>query len=127
MKHETKIVGGVTILFLSLFIALAAAITSLVLINRVNETAQDLIQLRKEGNTAICVASNVSRLAIRTAIKDSLLALVPPGTTLTDVQKATIARYNEKVDSLLPYRDCSPEGIEEFLKNVPPDPALEKP
>lgn len=138
MNQAHKIIAAVTMLFLAITIALAAGIASLVLISKVDRVSQnnsdsvdrvaaiteELVRLRKENNEATCVATNVSRASIRDTVKDSLLALVPPGTALTADQQLRIDAYNERVDRGLPFRDCSPEGIEAYLSNQPPDPAV---
>lgn len=141
MTRSTKILILVTVSFIFVVISLGAGVTSLVLYQRVNRISQEnqeaiakvealaleLAQLRKEANTANCIAANVGRDAVREAVKDSLLALVPVGTVLDADQKARIALYNERVDAGLPFRDCSVAGIEKFLSVQPPDPALESP
>lgn len=138
MDHPNRVLIAVITLFVVLVVSLGAGITSLVLINRVqsisekNEdsiartdiVAKDLIRLKSESDIANCVAANVGRAAVRNALKDSLLALVDPKVTLTPEQEARILLYNERVDSGLPFRDCSKKGIEIFLENQPPDPAL---
>lgn len=125
--HTNRIAIAVLVLFVALVIALGAGITALVLIGRVENVTQDLVRIRQENNVANCIAANVGRDAVRRAVEDSLLALVPAGTTLTPEQEARIELYNVRVETGLPFRDCSPEGIEAFLKNQPPDPALSGP
>lgn len=78
---------------------------------------------RKALELSNCIASNVRSLAIRTAIKDSLVALVPPGAVLTEAQQAQVAAYNATVDAQLPYRDCSPDAITFYIEHPPADPA----
>lgn len=133
-----KILIAVIVLFLALILAIAASGYSLVLserlgnITRENQTAiehieiltVELAQLKKDGDKASCIAANVGRAAIRETVKDSLLALVPAGTVLDDEQELRIVLYNERVDAGLPFRDCSPTGIEAWLLDQPPDPAL---
>lgn len=138
MSRVHTILIGVAVLFFTLIIALLAGVSSLVLIERVdkgadknresieeiNKLTDELLRLRSESNKAICVSTNVTRASTREAIKDSLLELVPDDTPLTADQEARINVYNQSVDSHLPFRDCSEEGIEAFLANRQPDPAL---
>lgn len=141
MDHGNKILIGVIVLFVSLVVAMGSGITALILFNdvkeisnknkesieRIDNLADELAKLQIESNVASCVAANVARNSVREAVKDSLLALVDPETPLTPEQEVRIELYNERVDSGLPYRDCSLKGIETFLENPPPDPALEEP
>lgn len=136
-----KILIAVIVLFVSLIIAVGASTYSLILserlgnltqenqeaIARIEALAAELAQLKKETDKATCIAANVAREAVRETIKDSLLALVPAGTVLDEEQELRIALYNERVDDGLPFRDCSPSGIEAWLQHQPPDPALELP
>lgn len=141
MINYNKILVGVVGLFVALVLSLGASVTSLVLIQRIDKVSEEnhesiertdkvaaeLVRLREENLIATCVAANVARDAVRETIKDSLLALVDPETPLTEAQKLRIELYNERVNTGLPFRDCSPEGIEAFLENQPPDPALSLP
>lgn len=141
MSRFHGILLGVAVLFFSLLIALGAGVTSLILIERVDRAGvkdreaieridtltTELSRLRIETNEANCISTNVTRDSIRDTIKDSLLALVPKDTKLTEEQEARIELYNKRVDAGLPFRDCSPEGIKAFLEGNQPDPALEIP
>ena len=73
-----------------------------------------------------CIAYNVRSQSLREALKQSLVALVRPGTVLTDDQKAQIAAYDAAVDVQLPFRDCSPEAIQYYIDHPPADPAIEE-
>lgn len=125
MDHTRTIQTGVSVVFIALLIALGAGVGALVGLARVSHVTNELVQLRNETNVATCISSNVSRLAIRNDMKKSLVALVPPGTVLTADQQLQLDAYNKSVDDGLPFRDCSPEGIKDFLEHQPPDPALE--
>lgn len=78
---------------------------------------------RKERSVGSCIQANVAIQKQREAMVTSLLALVPEGTVLRPDQQASIDRYRAAVAVQLPYRDCSPAGIEAFLRNPPTDPA----
>lgn len=141
MSRFHLILSAVAILFFSLILALGAGIVSLILIDRVDRASEknheaieridtlttELSRLRIETNKANCISTNVTRKSFRETIKDSLLALVPEDIPLTADQQARIELYNERVDKGLPFRDCSPEGIEKFLEANQPDPALDLP
>ena len=77
---------------------------------------------QQEVRVASCIQFNAQRNEVRAAVKDALLALVPPGTPLSETQQETVRRYNAEVDNKLPYRDCSPAGITEYFKKPPTDP-----
>lgn len=81
---------------------------------------------RQQQLVSACIQFNAQRFEVRTAVKDALVALVPPGQPLTEAQQATAARYGAEVDEKLPYRDCSPAGLERYFKNPPVDPAVGK-
>lgn len=70
---------------------------------------------------AACSQSNAQRAEIRDAMKLALASLAPP--TLTEQQRASLDTYNKSVDLRLPYRDCSPAGIDAYFKSPPKDPA----
>lgn len=96
-----------------------------------HDTANDVRDLQEQyqadsaqARLSGCIQYNVQRFEIRVAVKDALLALAPPGTPLSDSQKATLERYNGEVDAKLPYRDCSPAGLEQYFKRPPEDPAV---
>lgn len=138
MTSFNKILVAIVLLFLTLVVAVSASVYSLVLngrltrvtaenqkaIERIESLTLELAQLKKDAEVANCVATNISRAAIRQTFKDSLLELVPAGTILDAEQKLRVALYNDRVDRGLPFRDCSPAGIELWIQNQPPDPAL---
>lgn len=90
---------------------------------RALDTADDINESRSSQIISSCINFNSQREEIRLAIKKSLLALLPTGTTPTPAQEAIIAKYNDEVDAQLPYRDCSPAGIEKYFEQPPRDPA----
>lgn len=80
-------------------------------------------QIRDEARIVTCVQENVGILNTRVAISDSIVALVPPGEVLTFEQEQRVAAYSARVTELLPFRDCSDEGIESYYDHLPEDPA----
>lgn len=92
-------------------------------------TDQVLILTQANAETArdfaivSCTSNNILVMQIRSAIKDSLLALAPKGMELTPEQLEIVAAYNAKVDAGLQFRDCSDAGIDTFIDNPPKDPA----
>lgn len=92
--------------------------------------ARDLQQEyeRDQANNRVsaCIQFNAQRNEIRQALKDALIALAPPDRPLTPTQQATVDRYAAEVDLKLPYRDCSPAGLEAYFKAPPADPAENK-
>jgi hypothetical protein len=92
-------------------------------------TAHDLDQLVEtrqrettEARISSCVQFNVQRAETRAAMKLALGSLVP--TTATEQQRLALETYGKSVDLGLPYRNCSPEGIEAYFKSPPKDPAI---
>lgn len=79
---------------------------------------------RKDRTLGSCVQWNANqrntREAIINGLVDTFRPLVTPGKEAQLEQFAAALRTN--VEKQLPYRDCSPDGIEAFLRNPPPDP-----
>ncbi len=71
-----------------------------------------------------CIQFNAQRAEIRAALKDSLVTLVPDPAAISENQRAQLDRYSTSVDAKLPFRDCTPSGLEQYFKNPPADPAL---
>lgn len=80
-------------------------------------------QVRDEARVVTCVQENVGILNTRVAISESIVALAPAGTALTFEQEQRVAAYADRVTELLPFRDCSEEGIESYYEHLPMDPA----
>lgn len=99
---------------------------SLALVKQVQTLTEQINSDRKVNTTGSCIQENARMARMRSALKKSLLALVPQGTTPTEAQQKTITAYNTVVDAELFYRDCSDAGIAEYLKNPPADPAFTK-
>lgn len=72
-----------------------------------------------------CVQFNVKQDADRDAIVQGIVASLRESFP-SERTEAFVMTFEPKlranVERLLPYRDCSPAGIEEFLKHPPPDP-----
>lgn len=80
---------------------------------------------RAENTIGACVQFNVQQAKNRSAIADGLVNAFKPLVTSASGQAGldTLStNLHAQVDALLPFRDCSPTGIDEFLKNPPPDP-----
>lgn len=81
---------------------------------------------QQEARRGSCVQFNVDqqnkREAITGGIVEALRKLIttPEGSAFVDELEPVL---RESVTSKLPYRDCSPAGIEAFLKKPPSDPA----
>lgn len=87
----------------------------------VEAQAQD----RQENTIGSCIRSNVQTQNTRIAIADSVIQSLTPLVTTTNGQEFVdnfSRNLHAQVEALLPYRNCSAEGIREFLKNPPPDP-----
>lgn len=119
-KADSRAKVGICIGLVGVALVIAAIWLSLVTREDANDRADETARARVSS----CAQFNVQRNEIRTAIKDALLALAPPGVPLTETQQATVARYAREVDAKLPYRDCSPAGIDAYFKAPPSDPAL---
>lgn len=102
---------------------LLAAIMAISFGVRADDRADRAERDRQERTVAACVQANVTLQSIRSALVKSIIALVPPGTTLTAAQLATIDAYTVAAARELPYRDCSPEGLATYYKNPPKNPA----
>lgn len=71
-----------------------------------------------------CVSFNINQSNVREAITVSIVDAFRPFTT-ADKQSQLDAFgvvLRDKVEKLLPYRDCSPAGIQQSIANPPPDP-----
>lgn len=81
---------------------------------------------RKANKVGSCIQFNINQENTREAIINGLVntfrPLVQPGRE-ADFEKFAKS-LRENVEGLLPYRDCSDDGIERFLKNPPVDPAV---
>lgn len=69
-----------------------------------------------------CVQVNVRRAEVREALKLSVLTLAGDPEHLTEREKQITDSYDARVDSELPFRDCSAPGITEYYREPPADP-----
>lgn len=90
-------------------------------------TADDIEISRREASTSSCIQQNVQTFRTRSALVAGVSVLAQP----TDPPRSHAAQervdefvrtYTDSVEQKLPYRDCSPEGIKNYLKSPPPDP-----
>lgn len=113
----------VTVVMLVVALLVGLGVGGLLYTRRVHDQTATNTRKRHELELSNCIAANVRSQALRLALKDSLVTLIPPDMALTDDQKARIAAYNTTVDARLPFRDCSPEAIDDYLAHPPVDPA----
>lgn len=88
-----------------------------------NDNAEQIEADRAQALSSGCIQYNVQRAQTRAALKLSLRALAPPG-DLTPAQQAALDGYGRAVDEQLPFRDCSPAGIDAYYREPPKDPAV---
>lgn len=86
-------------------------------------TAEDVADARREAQVGSCIQANVTTERSREALVNGLLAILPPGQEPTEKQQEIVDRYTKQVEEALPFRSCSPAGIEAYLRNPPADPA----
>lgn len=102
--------------------AKAAAATAQAAVDQANADRAD----RSRGS---CIQFNVQQKATRAAnvqlLVEGFRPFVQPG------DEAKLAQFQAGLESIAqvawPYRDCSPAGIDDFLKNPPVDPATQPP
>lgn len=91
------------------------------------DTADEIERSRREVSVSSCVQQNVQTSRTREALVAGVSVLAQP----TDPPRSPAAQqrvdefvrtYTDSVEQKLPYRDCSKEGITNYLKNPPPDP-----
>lgn len=90
-------------------------------------TAKDIVAARSEARVSSCVQQNITTERQRSALVGALLTFVPAGQTLTPSQQTAVDRYSAEVQRQLPFRDCTPTGIDAYLSAPPPDPAVNPP
>jgi hypothetical protein len=88
------------------------------------DAIHDANELRDEILLISCVQDNVSTQKDRDALVGSLITLADDPNKLTTEEQALVDAYSKRVEELLPFRDCSEDGIEAYYNNLPPDPAL---
>ena len=75
-----------------------------------------------DARTAACVQSNWQLLKVYVKQINGVEAIFADPDNPTPREREFLDAYAKATAP--EYRDCSPEGIEEFLNNPPPDPAL---
>jgi hypothetical protein len=96
------------------------------------DTAQQFEAERRERALGACVQDNVSIERARVASVEStvefahVLGIVDDPDNLTPEQEAGRDQIAARMELVLPFRDCSSDGIDQYLDDPPPDPALEE-
>lgn len=90
-------------------------------------TADDIEVSRQEAGVSSCVQANVQMERTRAALVAGVSVLAqpsdPPRSAAAQERIDEFVRtYTASVEQKLPFRDCSREGIANYLKNPPPDP-----
>lgn len=104
-------------------VGVAVGVTAWGVADDVRELSADRQRETVEVRTSACVQFNVQRNEVRSTMKLALTSLAPPEAARTEAQRASLEVYSKAVDLGLPYRDCSPQGIEAYFKSPPKDPA----
>ncbi len=104
-------------------IGITVAIFALFIAADVHDLQRSVAADSASARVASCVQFNVQREQTRAAMKLALASLAPPAANQTDQQRTALETYSKAVDLGLPYRDCSPAGIEAYFQSPPKDPA----
>lgn len=93
--------------------------------DKANDAVAQVQTERNEAATATCIRFNIGQRNTREAIVQGITQAFQPLVAAGDQHKLDdfSAALRASVTTLLPYRDCSPAGIDAFAKNPPPDPA----
>ncbi len=87
------------------------------------ERIADIEQVREDQQIAACIQTNVLLLGARNAIIGGADGLLAISSQFTPEQiKIIHDTYAAAVIAQLPFRDCTPFGIADFLNHPPPDP-----
>jgi hypothetical protein len=111
--------AALVVAVLGVAVGAAGAITA----NDVSEQTAAIREVRETSRVGACIQANVLIAQTRAALKASLLALAPDPANLTERQQQLIDAYNASVDLQLPFRDCTPAGIDAYYEAPPADPA----
>lgn len=141
-KKVVRATIAVTIALTGLVFALIGDVVAVVVAVDSHNTADRVSQIvasseidRAQAREAACIQSNKTIEALRGAIPSALLAFVPNPehladgallATLTPEQRKAFDGYAAKTAAQLQFRDCSTNGIAEYYRNPPRDPALPK-
>ena len=85
--------------------------------------AQEIQATRAEARISSCIQANVATKGNRDSLISAIVVFANDPTDLTPKEQAVLAAYTDKVETALPYRDCSPSGIVNYYENPPSDPA----
>lgn len=87
------------------------------------DVAHDIVSNRTEARISSCIQTNVGIAGNREALISSILVFAQDPSHLNPQEQAIADAYRTVVESKLPYRDCSPAGIEIYYEDPPSDPA----
>lgn len=88
-------------------------------------TSREIISVRTETRISACVQDNKKVAGQRAAFQAFTLVFGHPNAdgTLPPQEQALLDTINQAVIDVLPFRDCSPAGIEQYYSSPPADPA----
>lgn len=107
-------------------VAVIAAVLGVAYGHEARATANDVASARNEARVSACVQANVSTVGQRSAISGVFLVFAHPDANgaLPEAEQAVFAEIEGRVATLLPFRDCTSEGIDLYYATPPADPAL---
>jgi hypothetical protein len=105
-------------------VVLVLAIVSTVWgVSSVRDNVRENEANRAQARISACVQANVTTERQRAALVSSILTFADDPLNLSPGEQALLDRYTAEVEKQLPYRDCSPEGIDLYYEDPPADPA----
>lgn len=113
-KKWNRRIGVAAIVLALVVLALVVRLNS----DRINQQNAD----RASRSYGSCVQFNVTQQNEREAIVGGIVETFRPLAADVARLEAFAADLRANVEQRLPYRDCSPAGIEAFLRDPPPDP-----
>lgn len=114
--RQASIIG-----IIGMCVGLAVAIGALWYGLDARATADDIIAARTEARVTACISANQQLAGTREAIAGVFLIFGHPDATgqLPAEEQVVYDHIREQVGTLLPDRDCSPEGISAFYDHPP--------
>ena len=110
-------------------LGVAVGAGGLIYAERANDTADEVhtLQIERareqiENRIVSCIQQNVQTNRMRKALVSGVSVLVPPEGPSERLTQF-IESYTANVNDALPFRDCSPRGIETYFESPPGDPA----
>ncbi len=89
----------------------------------IEHTTEQIQAARDQDNIAECIQTNQLIDGVRHALVGGADGLLAISTQFTPEQIRIIHdTYEAAVEAELPFRDCTPSGIADFLNHPPPDP-----